>query len=261
MSVSPSRRAPAAAAFKGLAVAGFDFLFPPRCPLCRGETASTGRLARPDFCDECRQGLTGPVRGDSCLKCGAPVGPNLGASNGCALCRDDRFAFDRVIRFGVYDGPLRFACLRGKQPRTEGLLRALAELTWEVAEQDFVAARADLVIPTPRHWAQSVFWPHNSAAILATAWSRKLRVRCAPHGLIKVRRTPRQATLPPTGRRQNLKHAFRVRRPQQVAGRRVLLVDDVLTTGSTAHECARALRQAGAASVTVAVIARGIGNQ
>jgi ComF family protein len=255
MFVSPSRPAPV----NRLAVAGFDFLFPPRCPLCRGETNSTGRLARPDFCEECRQGLVATAGGNSCQKCGAPVGPNLDASQGCARCRDDRFAFERVIRLGVYDGPLRLACLRGKQPRTEGLLHALAELTWNAAEPEFLAARADLVIPTPHYWMQNLFWPHNSAEILATAWSRKLRIRCASRGLVKKRRTPRQVTLSPTGRRQNLKRAFEARNPRQVAGRRVLLVDDVLTTGSTAHECARALRQAGAAAVTVAVVARGIG--
>lgn len=259
MNVRSLHRTSVPTAFNRLAVAGFDFLFPPRCPLCRGEMRSTGRVARPNFCDECRQGLLGTARGDACLKCGAPVGPNLGASQGCARCRDDRFAFERVIRLGVYDGPLRLACLRGKQPRNEGLLHALAELTWNAAQQEFVAAQVDLVVPTPHHWMQNLFWPHNSAEVLATAWSRKLRIRCAARGLVKQRRTPRQVTLSPTGRRQNLKQAFKTRNPRQVAGRRVLLVDDVLTTGSTAHECARALRQAGAAAVTVAVIARGIG--
>ncbi|HVV99288.1 MAG TPA: double zinc ribbon domain-containing protein [Planctomycetaceae bacterium] len=244
-----------------LAVAGFDFLFPPRCPLCRGEAISTGRFSRPDFCEGCRQGLVVTARGNACRVCGAPVGPNLDASQGCALCRDDRFAFERVIRLGIYDGPLRLACLRGKQPRSDGLVQALAELTWEFADREFAAAQADLVIPTPRHWTQQLIEPHNAAEILATAWSRKLHARCVARGLVKVRRTPRQATLPPTGRRKNLKQAFRARHPQQIAGRRILLVDDVLTTGSTAHECARALRQAGAVAVSVAVIARGIGDR
>jgi predicted amidophosphoribosyltransferase len=98
---------------------------------------------------------------------------------------------------------------------------------------------------------------------MAAVLSRRLRVDLATHILAKVRRTEKQFMLPPSRRRTNLKGAFHVPRRfhSDVEGRRILLVDDVLTTGATADEAARALLAAGASAVAVTVIARGLGKK
>lgn len=95
--------------------------------------------------------------------------------------------------------------------------------------------------------------------MLAKRVSRRLNVPCYPEIVWKTRRTPRQSTLNPTKRRANLRKAFAVELPRELAGQTVLLVDDVLTTGTTANEVAKALRKAGAGTVVAGVVARGIG--
>jgi predicted amidophosphoribosyltransferase len=96
---------------------------------------------------------------------------------------------------------------------------------------------------------------YNQSEILARPLAGRLRLPCRPGWLRRGRRTPQQTLQPPAGRRENVRGAFRARAGAGLRGRTVLLVDDVLTTGSTAHEAARALRQAGAARVVVAVLA------
>ena len=110
----------------------------------------------------------------------------------------------------------------------------------------------------PPFWAARLFHRGNAAAVVAETLARRLGVPCRPEALAKRRLTPAQSSLPPTDRRRNLRAAFIASR-LLLNGRRVLLVDDVLTTGTTAHRCARALSEAGAASTAVAVVARGLG--
>ena len=209
------------------------------------------------LCAGCRAGLL-QTAGDWCKQCGAPVGPYLSDAGSCMSCRNDRFAFEQVIRLGIYEDPLRAACLRGKQRGSEGLLAALADLTWERTSARFVEQKIDLVLPVPHHWSQFLR-PHNPAEILAWRWSRLLNVECAPFLLRKSRRTPAQTRLNPTERRRNLRNAFAA--PRSLEGATVLLVDDVLTTGTTAHEASRTLKRAGAKRVVVGVLARGIGQR
>jgi predicted amidophosphoribosyltransferase len=95
---------------------------------------------------------------------------------------------------------------------------------------------------------------------LARALAKRLKVSFDPRQVVKVRRTPKQSTLPRTDRLTNLRDAFRLRRPGAIQGRNVLLVDDVLTTGTTANRICRLLRKAGARCITVAVLARAMGD-
>jgi ComF family protein len=114
---------------------------------------------------------------------------------------------------------------------------------------------AQVVIPVPLHWWRHFRRGYNQAEALAAAIAVRLKVEHRPGWLRRVRPTPSQAQLAKSARRTNVRGAFRAARRARLAGRTVLLVDDVLTTGSTAGEAARALRQAGAAAVHVAVLA------
>jgi ComF family protein len=116
---------------------------------------------------------------------------------------------------------------------------------------------ADVVLPVPLHPVRERERGFNQAWLLADALARSWRIPTHRRALIRVRQTETQTHLDREERMANLRGAFAVRRPDAVAGRRVLLMDDVLTTGSTASECARILREAGARSVLVLTLARG----
>ncbi|MCA9053882.1 MAG: ComF family protein [Planctomycetaceae bacterium] len=230
-----------------------DFLFPPACPLCQRSIRS-GDSA----CAACRDNLLTPIDG-YCQICSAPVGPHLLTVQGCIHCAGDRFAFERVFALGPYEGPLRLACLRAKQDRSERIPRLLAELLWYRRGVEISARDYDVIVPVPEHWTTRLGRRSSPAAAIGYELGRLLKVPVDLHILRKPRRTPAQSQLSPTRRRENLKEAFCITCGVCLSGARVLLVDDVLTTGTTAQRASRALRAAQVASVTVAVISRGIG--
>ncbi|NOX54314.1 MAG: ComF family protein [Planctomycetes bacterium] len=243
-----------------IASSAIEFFYPAFCPGCCQtllDEASLNEfglsLACP-LCEACEQAFL-PARDDMCFRCGLPVGPYVDASRGCTACRRRSFSFQRVIRLGLYRDELRAACIRSKEPGGEPLAAALARLLWCARQEALQDAGIDLVVPVPHHWLKRLIRPHNSAETIARVLARSLKVPYAGHILAKVRLTPDQSSLPSPRRRRNLAKAFRVRRLSWVAGKTVLLVDDILTTGTTANECSRALRRARAKRVVVAVVA------
>ena len=244
-----------------------DFLYPPVCRLCTSElpepnggTTTSEAIPAAPFCEACRRGLFAG-HGLACLRCGASIGPYLDPKVPCSFCRNERFAFERVVRLGVYDDLLRTACLRAKTSGAEPLAAGLAELLWECETEAFRDAKVDVVVPVPHHWLRRFYHSHNAAHTLGSVWASQLQVPLASHILVKRRWTRPQARLTPHERRQNLRNVFQAVPSQGLAGAVVLLADDVMTTGTTAHESAKVLVQAGAARVIVAVVARGLGRR
>lgn len=240
---------------KQVVYAALDFIYPPACLFCGADIASLGPSA---FCDGCRQALA-PLVLDSCRRCGAPVGPYLETNLGCIHCRNTPFHFDRVLCLGVYKDELKSACRRIKSPHTEPLATALGEILWQRERDNLEAAKISRVFCVPHHWTRRLFRSHNASETLARLFAKRLGAKMEAHRIVKTRRTSKQATLPGSERRKNLRDAFRVRRPQTIPGQNILLVDDVLTTGTTANRICRLLRKAGANTITVAVLARGLG--
>ncbi|WP_232101483.1 ComF family protein [Gimesia panareensis] len=117
----------------------------------------------------------------------------------------------------------------------------------------------DLIIPVPLHWTSRLYRSHNPAGLIGEALSSRLQAKYDVNILAKRKRTPAQTSLTPSERRTNLRDAFRVRRSRRIQDLRILLVDDVMTTGSTANAATRALLEAGAREINVAVIARAPG--
>jgi len=244
---------------RGFARAGVNFIYPPTCPACQAAATDADQRQAGGLCRSCRDALT-KSHGRSCLRCGAAIGPHLDPSAACQYCRDDTFAFARVIRLGVYDAELRLACLRAKQRHSEPLAAGLALLLWQHEDESLREANASVIVPVPQHWVQRLYRPHNAAEVLATVLSRRLHVPVASHIVKKTRWTPPQSRLNPTERRMNLRGAFAANHAD-LSGATVLVVDDVMTTGTTAHEVSKVLRKAGAARVVLAVIARGLGRR
>lgn len=244
-----------------LFASGVNFLYPPSCPACGAEppaAVDSPATRVPSLCRECEAAV--PLLENACLRCGAPVGPHLETSRGCMHCRRDRFRFETVAALGRYDGLLRSLCLRGKEPFGTSVLAALANLLWDRSKDELQSKSVDLVAVVPQHWMHRGVRPHNPPAVVGRLLARRLRVRFAPNILAKVENTPPQTSLTATERKRALRGVFRVRRNSRIKDRRVLLVDDVLTTGTTANQVARSLLERGAKVVHVAVLARGLGS-
>ncbi len=235
---------------------GTEFFYPSHCAFCRAPL-SEPENSDGDFCGTCRRGLC-QHSGPACAKCGAPVGPHVDPAAGCNYCVRESFAFDRVIRLGLYSDTLRRACLRAKYARQEPLLAGLAKLAVQLRRSEFRDEPVDIVIPIPHYWLQRVIRPHNPAETLAGVLVNILNARKNSHILLKTRWTRPQRSLPAVERRKNVRRAFQVANAEDIKNQTVLLVDDIMTTGATAHEAARVLRRAGAKKIVVAVIARAV---
>jgi ComF family protein len=225
-------------------------LYPGVCALCSRPTG----IGAGDFCPDCRTALTTDPHA-TCARCASTLGPNLPPAPDCARCRGHAFAFERVIRLGPYEGVRRDAILRMKHAHHDGLAEAVGELWATSASGPLKAVGAGLVVPVPLHWRRRWRRGYNQAAALARALASGLQNPSTERWLRRVRATPFQTDVAPSARRANVRGAFRAAVDPNLKGQTVLLVDDVLTTGGTAHEAARVLRAAGAARVVVAVLA------
>ncbi len=239
----------------GLAAPCSRLLFPPRCALCDADLT----MARGDvpLCDDCRA-LLGPEVWPCCPRCGA-AGPNKDTAEDCGLCRETPLQFDTVIPLGAYKGELRNVVLRMKRPHHESLAAAMGVFLAVRRRAQLVNLRPDIVVPVPMYWTRRVRRGVNSPEILAKCLGKALKATVRRRVLVRRRNTLPQATLSPRQRFRNVRGAFRVPARYNLEDMRVLLVDDILTTGATCSEAAGVLKQAGAAVVAAAVIARAQG--
>ena len=206
-------------------------------------------------CSRCRESIAVAER--CCERCAAPVGPFLNTSAGCGHCQSERLTFPRAFALGEYADGLRDAVLRAKEAGGYLIAKWLADSLFARHGTEIAALEPTCVVEVPQHWRRRLALPHYAAATLAQRMAQRLRLPRATNLLRKPRVTPRQSSLPPAERRRNLERDhFQARNLQ---GERVLIVDDVLTTGTTADRAARAVIAAGGEVAGVAVIARGIG--
>lgn len=159
-----------------------------------------------------------------------------------------------LVAFALFGGAVADALRRLKYGGRSDLAVPLGHLARRAARSARVLA--DVVIPVPLHPARLAERGYNQAALLGAEVAEELGVPLSARALSRTRHTPQQARLDRASRLGNVAGAFRVRTPVQVRGRRVLLIDDVSTTGATLAACAAALREAGAATVTALVVAR-----
>ena len=189
-----------------------------------------------------------------CSLCRTPFATeySLDETGRCALCRAGTRGFDAAYSYGAYDGALRELIHLFRYARVRSLARPLGRMLVSALPRD---EQFDIIVPVPMHWWRRWRRGFNQAESIARSVSRST---AAPlrRELSRTRRTLSQAGLTSSERQANIAGAFRVPRPDAVRGKRILLVDDVMTTGSTGSACAAALKKAGAASVVLLTLAR-----
>jgi len=231
-----------------------DLVLPRACAACESPDVSTGRL-----CASCNIRLLSLVSLSYCPRCGTTVGPYLPVGDdGCPGCPTTLPRFARVFRLGPYTNPLRSVIRELKYHRRDTMRRRLGYMLGQLVAggTDDDETAPQLVMPVAMHWRRRLVrgWDHARALAGAVAGELHLPVG---NELVRLRNTPQQAQLPRSRRIENMRGAFSVRKAKGLTGASILLVDDVTTTGATANEAARILLQAGAARVTLAVVAKG----
>ena len=228
-----------------------DLVLPPLAHDSREATAAAG--LSPDAWAKVTF-LEAPV----CDGCGAAFEHDGGAfrAERCAACLTSPYAFGRARAACVYDEHSRGLILRFKHADQPQFGRLFAHWIGRAASD--LVADADAVVPTPLHPMRLLARRFNQAAEVARPLARDARLAYLADALTRVERTTSQGGKSARGRRLNVKSAFAVTEAgrREIRGRRILLIDDVLTTGATAEACARTLLEAGARSVDLAVIAR-----
>lgn len=209
---------------------------------------------RVPVCADCLSKPTGHGAEYFCSQCKTPFQNRfpLDLEGRCALCRAGARAFDAAYCFGFYDGALRELIHLLKYDGMKPLSSSLGGYLTRALPLD---EAFDAVVPIPLHWMRRFQRGFNQAALLASQIANR-RSLPVVRAVRRVRATRTQTGLTNAKRRQNVAGAFRARRSCSVQGLRILLVDDVMTTGATGSACAAALKRAGAKSVTLLTVAR-----
>ncbi len=225
-------------------------MFPPRCLTCPAPTEAPHGL-----CAECWRD-THFIAGAACAKCGTPLIGEARPDDLCDRCLSHPPAWDRGRAAIVYGGAGRRAILAFKHGDRLDAAPALAR--WLTAAGGTFAAEADLIAPVPLHWRRLMRRRYNQSAVLASHLGRRTGTPVLPDLLLRKRLTAPQERMDLATRRENQKGAIAVapRRAGRLAGRAVLLIDDVMTSGATLGACTDACREAGAMRVDVLVLAR-----
>ncbi len=235
-----------------------DLLYP---PLCRGCGAKLLEHDGRNFCNACWNQIA-TIRDPICLYCGCPLEEFLPEGRFCPRCPDDTKVYDRAASVARYEGVLRDAIHWFKHRYKKGLGESLGKLMLQGFQERYQGQPLDAVVPVPLHWLRQRMREFNQARILAEPLARDRGIELLEGALLRIRYTTPQMKIRSYHRRKrNIAGAFQAAQPERIRGKKILLVDDLYTSGSTIVECSRVLKAAGAEKVFVMTLARaGLGD-
>lgn len=228
-----------------------DLVFPYSCLGCEGEPASEASA----FCVNCETSLQAERSFAACPACSATVAPFEVADGRCRHCRKDAQTLDGCVRAGPYAGLFGHLLRRFKFQNREELADFMADALAVAVKSAKWLERVDGVAPVPTHWRRRVTRTYYPAQVLARLVANQIECPFVPL-LRRTRAGPHQIGLSPTARLANVRGAFALRSGVILKGAKILLVDDVRTTGATLGECSKVLRKEGASEVYAAVAVR-----
>jgi competence protein ComFC len=229
----------------------FNFIFPDDCRLCEKPLTKVSRIP---VCDSCLA-LPQPLQAEYfCSVCRTPFvdAYPLDEFDHCTVCRESLVNFDTAYSYGSYEGPLQKLIQLFKYGKVESLADPLSRLLLKSLP---FGENFDVIMAMPMHWRKKWERGFNQAELLAEPVARRFGMKLS-NNLARARYTKAQAGLNEKERQANLKGSLTVKRSAEVSGKRVLLIDDVLTTGATLRAAAAALKASGAAHVTALTLAR-----
>ena len=229
----------------------FDLLLPPTCAICRSEVPSL--LSPAGICPNCLAQLL-PLPTARCPRCALPYPTDEGRPHLCEACLRQLPGFSGVVAVGVYRDLLRESIHRFKYEQGIHLDYPLGALLAQRLATDAPEFRPELILPVPLHPRRLRERGYNQSLLLARRLGKLLRVPTESRRLRRIRPTPPQQGLPLADRQRNLRGAFALSAP--LRGEKILLIDDVMTTGATLRECAQVLESGGAGDILVAVLGR-----
>lgn len=229
----------------------FNLVFPDACRLCEQPLTNVSRIPVCPACLFLPQSLSAEF---FCRACRTPFIDDypLDEEGLCSACRESLVNFDTAYSFGSYEGPLRKLIHLFKYGKVETLAAPLSKLLIQALPMD---QNFDAVIAMPMHWRKRWERGFNQAELLAEPVAKRYRLKLSGN-LRRKRYTKAQAGLTELQRRENLKGSFIVKAPENIRAKRVLLIDDVFTTGATLRAAAATLKSAGAARVSALTLAR-----
>jgi ComF family protein len=242
---------------ESLAGALSSVLFPSGCRLCEALLTRADRLP---VCDSCLKSFR-ELPQEICDRCGQPwteSGDVDGDESVCRECQERGFAFDAARSFGIYEGSLARAIVLMKYERIEPLGGWFAKRLLEAARRLPAGFVADVIVPVPLHRTRQKERGFNQVDLFGKPLARKLGLPYRPVLLKRERARPEKHLLHFEERWEAVRGAFVIREGGRVDNLRILLLDDVMTSGATLDACSRALREAGAKSVTGLTIARAV---
>ena len=230
-----------------------DLFYPRSCLHCKRNLNNSRELY---ICEDCNRQIP-YVNEFHCIRCGAAIGPysTSMAKEGCPVCKGKCLHFDTMTAAAHYDGVMKTLIHQFKYARQKFLFRILNDVVITQKNLKEIVPDIDVIVPVPLYWLKKMYRGFNQSELLSLGIQRYFSKPISANNLCRIKNTESQTHLSKSQRQANIHNAFFVKYPRSFQGKKVLLVDDVLTTGVTASECSKKLKESGARCVHLLVLA------
>lgn len=230
-----------------------DLFYPRLCLHCNRNLNNSFEF---NICSTCKKQI--PYRDDTyCIRCGITLGPyNISnMKEGCAACKGKYLHFETITSVTYYDGVIKTLIHKFKYSRQKFLSEILNDIILADQRLKEIVPNIDIIIPVPLYWLKKRHRGFNQSELLSRGIQRHFFKPISANNLCRIKNTLSQTQLSKNQRQANVYNAFFIKYPELLKGKKILLVDDVLTTGITATECSRKLKEAGVQSIHLLILA------